>query len=441
MKKLPISIFLLFLILIIISCRQNRLKTDEKELAKELLIKEREKDKSESLAKETQNSEPRKGQSGAFRKKENRMVDPDRPPIHIDILGTLGNTRNLKLSDIGLSIRYVKLESPPDTMLLFEPFLNRNGLTSSIQSDGENIIIQGLFGLTRFNMQGEYQETIWKNETGIKFYRGSVLYGGKEFFGVLPNNPISMTNGKLYYSFQDGPGGNSHVMKYKLGINKNMSFKYQTEIPGTGTILGDTLLNSNKIFPGGFDYIFGTGIDSWAGVNQKWNAGKSGVMLVTYNDKGDTLCQFTDYNRITNFTKSTYRNPEKLSSYYFNGLLTIKQEYNDTVFRLIPPDRLLPVYTIDFGEYKVNYMDGLNPDFDLSEKYMLYSLHETNDFLFIRYTQNHNGATNGKKMQSSFTMQYFSKKKESYTIIPGLRLCRPALVTTLTEEYHSGLIL
>ena len=62
------------------------------------------------------------------------------------------------------------------------------------------------------------------------------------------------------------------------------------------------------------------------------------------------------------------------------SLLTIKQEYNDTVFRLIPPNRLLPVYIIDFGEFKVNYMDGLNPNFDLSEKYMLNSLHETNNF-------------------------------------------------------------
>jgi len=422
MKNLSIISLLVFELLFSFSCRNNRLKTDEKELAKELLNNEREKGKSESLVKETQNSETRKGLSGAFRKKEIRSVDPVRPPIHIDILGTLGNTRNLKLSDIGSSIRYVKLEIPTDTMLLFEPFLNKNSLTSSIQSEGENIIIQSLFGLTRFNMQGEYQETIWKNETGISLSAGMVGFGGEDFFGVMPNIPVAWLNGNLYYSFQDGPAGNGQVMKYKPGTNKRVSVQSQSEMPGQGTIPGDTLLNTSINPWDRFNKIYGVDSDSWVGINNKWNAGRSGSLLVAYNEKGDTLCQFTDYDRITNYNNNAYRTPVKLAGFYYDKLLTIKQEYNDTVFRLIPPDKLLPVYIIDFGEYKVNYMEGFDPDFDLSEKYMLYSLHETNDFLFIRYTQNHDGTINRKKKAVKFYNVLFNKKEGKLYHQPGFTL-------------------
>ncbi len=145
-------------------------------------------------------------------------------------------------------------------------------------------------------------------------------------------------------------------------------------------------------------------------------------MLVTYNNKDDTLCQFTDYDRIVNFSHGNYRTHAKLTSYYFDELVTIKTEYNDTVFRLIPPNRLLPVYVINFGEYKVNYMDGLNPDFDLSEKYMLYSIHETNNLLFLRYTKNHDGPTNRKKKAVKFYNAIFFKKEGKLYHYPGYSL-------------------
>ena len=57
-----------------------------------------------------------------------------------------------------------------------------------------------------------------------------------------------------------------------------------------------------------------------SGLNNKWNAGKTGSLLVTYNDKGDTICQFTDYDRIVNFSHGNYRTPAELTSYYFNEL-------------------------------------------------------------------------------------------------------------------------
>src|SRR5664280_1529221 len=83
----------------VISCHHNRLKTNEKELAKEIIKQEKEKKKADSalLLKE---STGRPKLSGSFRMKEIRSVDQSRPPVRIDILDTLNITRRLKLSDI-----------------------------------------------------------------------------------------------------------------------------------------------------------------------------------------------------------------------------------------------------------------------------------------------------------------------------------------------------
>ncbi|MCX6255256.1 MAG: DUF4933 domain-containing protein [Bacteroidia bacterium] len=430
MKSLLILLLSVLILSPFLSCRHNRLKTNEKELTKEILLQEKE--EAEKVALMKKSAETGNRFSGGLRKKEIRSVDSGRPPIRIDIPGTGNNTRKFKLSEIASSIRYVKLQTPPDTLLLYDHFFYRSDLESNIRSDGEQIIFQGLFGLTRFNMQGEYQETIWKNKTGIRFYGSSmVALGGKDFYGVPFYVPVNIRNGDIYFTFLDGPTGNGQVMKYKSGTNKTLSAQSQTEIPGLGIIPGDTLFNTNKHTQERFDWIYGTSPDTWAGVNNKWNAGKSGAILVTYNDKGDTLCQFTDYDRIVNFGKTSYRQPTELVSYNFTGLLTIKQEYNDTVFRLISPDRLLPVYILDFGKYKFSFMDGFNPDFDLSDNYMLNSLHETNDFLFIRYTQNYDCPNTRKKNTVKFYNTIFYKKEAKLYHQPGFTLIPEGLVNDL----------
>jgi hypothetical protein len=421
MKPSSISVILLVLLLIITSCRNNSLKTDEKALAREILNES--KSKPEGNNADSKFSKGGKEESTVYRKKEIRSVDPQNPPVHIDIPGTVKNTREFKLSDVASSIRYVKLQTPPDTALLYDHFYYRPDLDSRIRSDGEQIIFEGMFGLTRFNMQGEYQETIWKNETGIKFYGSKMVsFGGEDFFGVPFHIPVSLSNGSLYFSFQDGPAGTGQVMKYKSGTKKILSSQPKSEIPGLGIIPGDTLLNTDNNAQERFDLIYGTGSDTWAGIHNKWNAGTSGSLMVTYNNKGDTLCKFTDYDRIENFKHTSYRRPVEQTGYYYDGILTIKQEYNDTIFRLPTPDRLLPVYIIDFGEFKVNYMDGLNPDFDLSGKYMLNTIIETDNFLLIRYTANNDSPNNRKKNAVKFYNALFSKKEGKLYHLPGFTL-------------------
>jgi hypothetical protein len=435
MKKLPILTLFYLIALSTLSCHHNRLKTSEKDLAKEIIIQEKEKRKSDS-AQLLKESIDRPKLSGSFRMKEIRSVDKQHPPGKIDIMGTVNNTKKLKLSDVGSSIRYVKLQTPPDTSLLYDHFFYRPDLDSKVRSDGQQIIFEGLFGLTRFNMQGEYEETIWKNKTGIKFFGSKMAsWGGKDFYGVPFNVPVNITNGELLFTFLDGPTGYGQVMKYKSGNNKSLAVQSPGEIQGPVRIPGDTLFNTNHNPQDLFDRIYGTSPDTWAGIHNKWIAGTSGSLLVTYNNKGDTLCQFKDYDRIRNYSFSEGRNPVELASYSYNGSLTFKQEYNDTVFRLIPPDRLLPVYILDFGKYKFTFMEGFNPNYDLSEKFMLNSFDETTRFLFIRYTQNYDCPNTRKKNSVKFYNALFDKKEGKLYHQPGFT----PLPEGLTNDLDGGM--
>jgi hypothetical protein len=418
MNRFLISIILGLLLIVNFGCRQNKMKSNEKELSNEILTQTKVKHEGGITTKENKSPDVSGKYTGSFRKKEIRSVDKQRPIVKIDITGTNQNKRKINLSDISSSIRYIRLQTPPDTSLLYDPFFYRNELESTVRTDGEQIIFQGIFGLSRFNMNGDYIEPIYQNKSGIRVIGNNVMFGGKDFFGVMPNIPVSLINGNIYYTFQDGPEENEQIIKYKPENNKSISSHYQSEIHGLGPILGDTLFNTHRNLFEGYSWIYGLGEGTWAGINQKWIAGKSGSLLVTYGEKGDTICQFTDYDRINNFTNTVYRQTSELTSYYFKEALTIKQEYNDTVFRLISPNRLLPVYFLDFGKFKVNYMDGLNPDFDLSKKYLLYSLFETNDFLFIRYTQNNSSPNNIKKNSVIFYNAIFIKKEGKLFHLP-----------------------
>jgi hypothetical protein len=412
MKRIFILIFISLSLTIFQACRQNRLKISEKKLSNEILALEKEKNEGKISEFDNESPESKNGHSGVLRRKEIRSVDSRRPPIILDLLEANKNTRDFRLSDIASSVSYIKLETPPDTNLTYDPFYYRTRLMSTIKVADGQIIFQGIFGITRFNMQGEYQETIWKNERGIKFMGQGAAWFPKNFFGVMPNNPVSILNGNICYTFTDGNTGTTQYMRYKPGSTIDISVQSQKEVPGLGSApKGNTLSISGMQRLELFDWIYGISSDTWAGINSKMTAGETGSLLVTYNSIGDTICQFTDFDRIVNYNQSTFRRSEDFINYYYEGLLTIKQEYNDTVFRLIPPDRLLPTYIIDFGESKVDYMEGLNPNSDISEKFMLNSLHETNDFILIRYTQNNDSPNNHKKNSVKFFNVLFDKKQ------------------------------
>jgi hypothetical protein len=114
MKNLSILALLFLMVFPLFSCRHNRLKTNEKELATEIILLEKEKEEADKTAREKQLADTLNRPPSGSLFKENRSVDPDNPPVIIDI-GSLNNIKEFKLSDVVSEIQYIRIEQPPDS--------------------------------------------------------------------------------------------------------------------------------------------------------------------------------------------------------------------------------------------------------------------------------------------------------------------------------------
>ena len=170
MKKVTYPLLILLMLSQLSSCNHNRLKTNEKELAKEIITQEKEKEDADKAAHEKKLADTLNRHQGGFRLKENRSVDPAHPPIVIDLAGSLNNVKEINLSDIASGISYVSIEPVPDSAipvdLKFNYYLMDN-----------YIIARNLYGIHLYSKDGRYIRSVVKNQyTGVNVKAGSVMF-------------------------------------------------------------------------------------------------------------------------------------------------------------------------------------------------------------------------------------------------------------------------
>ena len=108
---------------------------------------------------------------------------------------------------------------------------------------------------------------------------------------------------------------------------------------------------------------------------------KSPWCLMTFSARGDTLCRFVNYNQATSVTASAGKTTEGITTYFYNDRLTFRTDYSDTVFRVTAPNRILPVYAMNTGKYKLFATEGLKGQ--IENKLYIERIRETQRFLFV----------------------------------------------------------
>jgi len=130
--------------------------------------------------------------------------------------------------------------------------------------------------------------------------------------------------------------------------------------------------------------------------------------LFTFDNKGDTLCRFPNYNPLPVIKKTAaYNHPPDPDIYYWNGQLTVRQPLNDTVYRVVSPNKLVPAYVLNFGSYRIevqNYLYGDSP-----EKLCPSTWKEANQYILFFYIQNRESRNNRK-----FFYSYYDKKSRQF---------------------------
>lgn len=333
---------------------------------------------------------------------EIRSVDPANPPEIIDIAGNLNNKKEFKLSDIASSVRYVQLQQPTDAKI-----------TSILEvvSDDEHLFIKTWQGIFCYSTDGLYLYTLTLDnikEDPSDAPNSVVSIVDHPVSGVLGN--IDLLNGKLIYRTFTWPMDGDREVSLNIvevkELDAQMRFNFQTGEfeKQVQPIYQRRLVHSKE--GGEVRYIMMN--------DQSFFSNK----LTTVTISGDTLCKFNKYQQPTiprpnvGFSLHTYR---------INGQVRLQHSYNDTIFQVIPPNRFIPVYVMNWGSYKPDinqYAAGsdLEGKLVLKEDYVKPSgWIETPRYIFIHYTEgrySYNGMDQGKV---KFYWAIYDKAKKTLT--------------------------
>lgn len=427
MKDFTLRILIFLMLLIVISCHRNRLKINEKELAKEIITQEKEKEEADKAANEKKLADTLNRHQGGFRLKENRTVDHAHPPVEIDITGSLNNVKEVNLSEVTVGITYIRMEPVPDSTfpvdLKFNYYLMDN-----------YIIARNLYGIHLYSKDGRYIRSVVKNRyTGVNVKTGSVMFfndytmkGGGMSVWAEGNN--------LFYNYRNNIIGQKYIMEYDCSSTQLIQdYKFDPEKPdqisGLGKIAVDLNhgkteppkpLSHNGMFGGPVEFLFSERSEYMLDQHSYAVPVYDNNMMVIINNNGDTLSTFSMLEKLKNYTKELQRGTDYGTQYEHNGKLYLRPAFNDTVFQVIPPNRLLPIYVLKLGSYKVSKQLGVDPDFNLTGKIIPGEWAETRDYIFMTYTKDdYDCQVTRKKKTVKIYHVIYSKMDHQLSVIKG----------------------
>ncbi len=185
--------------LAIYSCGGNKLKTDEKSLAKQILTEEEQRAHEDSLRaeREKQLADSIAKLPKGFRFPEDRSVDPNYPPVVIDIAGTRENPQKIKLSQLFKRVEYIRLEPDPDSIFNVSEFKQLVVGQKHIYGFSYSA------GIVQFGLNGKFIGFVCKNNVPVT----RAPDGGKMYHTADPVTKMAweifLANGTLCYKYLD----------------------------------------------------------------------------------------------------------------------------------------------------------------------------------------------------------------------------------------------
>jgi hypothetical protein len=418
MKKFSIFTLLLLLLLHLSSCHHNRLKSNEKELAEEILIQERENEETERVLHEKELADTLNRPAKELRFKEDRAIDPAHPPLLIDIAGSLDNIKGFKLSDVASEIRYVRMETVPDStfprLMKFKYYLL-----------SDYIVATNPGGIILYTKEGKYVNTIVKNKTtGIDVDAEWMRVMGTNTFIGCGTSVWPEGKGFFYY-YHNSINGQEYIMEYDLSKTLAEPAKqYEPENPGKILGLGEVALDMN---PSGrkpvWKYKLSPELVSW-GMSADYvyqsvgtffldkgtyarSLGRSDKIAVI-NSRGDTLAAFTGFE---DGNSLRFENDGK--QFLWNGL-------NDTVFQVVGYNRIVPVMVLKLGQNKPSLEQVRKIGSDLTGKIIPGQLAENKNFIFLVFSKDaYNSPNNRKYKKVKIYHALYSKSDRKLFIMKG----------------------
>ena len=297
--------------------------------------------------------------------RESRAIDPANPPVVLDISNRNLSIRRFNLSDYYSNVHYVTIKHPLPT------------------TEGNFLFgVKYIFKIESSTMSGYVN-------SHFNFYTDSIV-AGDIFFGYhsYDNKGNFLRTVKTYDFPKD-----YDVSQNKISCNcSDYSKAMGGDVNNNRFRVDDETIAS---------YVYN--------VYYRTDDTASNDFLFTFGLKGDTLCVFRNYNPIPD-KKGLPINAPAPNMYFYNGIFTIQQSMNDTIYRMTAPNRLVPVFVTNFGAYKLDIV--LAGDF--SNKFFPNIWKETDKYILFTYNQNYNSPNNRRNGSVQFFYSYYDKKTRHF---------------------------
>ncbi len=428
MKYLKISLFLF--LLVGTSCHRNKMKTDKNALVNQILTEEEQLAQREKLRveQEKQLADSLAKLPKGFRFKEDRSVDPQKPPVVIDIAGSLENIAEVKLSDVASDIKYIRMDKVPDLNL-------PSTMKYKYYMMDNYIVALNIYGTHLFSKEGKYIRTIVKSEiTGAEYdVKDNRLKVWMDYTLIGGGTSVWSRGNSLFYTYINNITSQYYIMEYDCTQDQptpgnGFEPENQNGITGLGKVLID--MNHGKTTPPAPRKHQGMWSNSPEGIyetmgvfspdrNTYVNSNRRNKdMLGILNLRGDTLALFVKLEQLKNYTKSLMRGTDGGTQYEKGGDYFFRTDFNDTIFQVVPPNRIIPVYVFNLGKYKVSKQEGVDPGVSLEGKIIPQEFADTKDYLFLTFTKDNYDCPNTRKNKSvKIYSALFSKKNGKLQIV------------------------
>ncbi|MDR2956195.1 MAG: DUF4933 domain-containing protein [Prevotella sp.] len=351
--------------------------------------------------------------------KGSRTIDNSNPPVKLNLAGTGKEDKSLDVANYYTKVRYTKLKHPlpaeqggflgeASISVYYEQGMSMSGgVNSSIFVTDEKIIAgDDYFGFHCYDKEGKFEYSIAsrgvlpdynqkKNELTINWNKSDRTIMN---FSVLGDNC-------LYYAIENN--------KPRMFFQNLKSRKNYLERPGW---YGETFLYKPNTI---------------ASYTYRMRETNPSPVFRVFDYKGDTLSVFMNYNLLPAPKKGSVTNPDSRFLYYYNDELTMRQAYNDTIYRMVSEKELRPIYIMDFGSQKLDVETGLSGD--KSNKLIPYSWTETTDFVFIIYTKDYDCLNNRNSGSVIFNYAYYDKASGKLYNIPSHKFPEEYLINNSIE--------
>ena len=343
-----------------------------------------------------------------------KIIDKNNPPKVLDYSLSRQGSIGLDISQYASSVEYVRFRHPAadSSGRFFRNFgihysYERGASSGNFSSmvilmDEGYIIGDILSGLYHYDLSGNIIDTIVVNNFPYKFDKGyfndtviHVKYA--DIHGFISGG--QNIGSEVIYNFRDT---SSKTTTYWYDLNHKM-ITMERHYKDGENVFYPNVLNDSITYDLSAAFLR-----------------DDAVFLRVFDKIGDTLALFKDITHERLRPKGNTNSPESPVVYNFGGKLHIRASYNDTVYVMEAPNRLVAKYVINLGERRVDPQTGMMGN--KSEKLLPQRWMETDDFILFTYSQNIDVPNTRNNNQVQYYYTIFDKKSgKIHTIDSGGR--------------------